>query len=984
MREIQFFLSGFAAHPASHFGDLHEWAKNQMSSGKYRRFPASLLQLALGLLFCWPLASSISHAAGDWQTTNFKVSLQRPDIGEIFWQGDGRAILREGATLLGLGEQPSSALIQEIETFLHETAVLYERWGYPDPVASGWLRPVVSGDDGNDAVQVYLYDIGEKLGAYYNDCDGAPEIRSILLNSKIMFEGGRISDSGYQTMAHELMHPVIFASNFAASQNRCRIGKWINEGIPDAVSYYVIRRLRNLSLRSKNKAPVFLKVFGGRNYSQRLHDPDITRDSGRQDYFTSSFWRHLAEISYVEHASGGDHPGSVKARENYSYVASLLSQPLARPGREGELTWLSQWMKRTPHVGQNLSRVFAQFAASFADHMSYRIPPLSNVSEREREQKWLNKTFTDCPTIVLSADQSSVTKILQIEKVAARCFHVDVRSTALVPAELVIEEGTLPKSALKRLRIGAFGGHLVRGPHIATVKEGSALAGRTFALWSFAITTGERSSFIIANVDTNPVQTEVATVALKFSVPYWKSSLTRQEESAPVETSGKSAQPRTKEDVSRHISAKQKNPSTRSLAAVRTGRNEKPAGPSCTGSMLQANQCGPQLGIALSKDNGAIPGIGFVGGSGGLINSAPASTERASAEALIQSYQTMVMQAEGEMISISVPLINFDSTASFGNARISVTKNIDGNESGSLEAMDSWPAANGGPVFNGQVTITEYTPHMLSGSFSAALIDSDDIGKMEPPYPVVSRVTGSFTVPAPWRGSAVKPDIGPDSAMMQDMRQDMITILQKMPPASRQGMFQSGKLCQMGFEDGELESLGIAGSCGGTQGVAGTLVQTCSCVCRDFEQEHSVLQCKRQCDTKWQEQQCYGSTVIELDATDPEIKNYMLEVRKLGMSEEANKAHHLSYQLASSQLRAKMRQDIDRQVREKQKPAREGIVESPGLLDGETLRYKSEIELFRLSPEIVADLVKNFQTSNDAGRAFLWQSLENMKKQKKF
>jgi hypothetical protein len=973
MREIQFVLPGFAVHLASHFGDLLEGAENQMSSRKYRRFPSSLLQIALGLLFCWPLSSTISHAAGDWQTTDFKVSLQRPDIGEIFWQGDGRAILREGATLLGLGEQPSSALIQEIEAFLHETAVLYERWGYPDPVASGWLKPVVSGDDGNDAVQVYLYDIGEKLGAYYNDCDGAPEIRSILLNSKIMFEGGRISDSGYQTMAHELMHPVIFASKFAASQNRCNTGKWISEGIPDAVSYYVIRRLRNLSLRS--------------NYSQRLHDPDITQDSGRQDYFTSSFWRHLAEISYVEHASGGDHPGSIKARENYSYVASLLSQPLAQPGREGELAWLSKWMKRTPHVGQNLSRVFAQFAASFADHMSYRIPPLSTVPGSEREKKWLSKTFTDCPTIALSQEQPSVTKILQIEKVAARCFHVDTGSAASVPAELVIEEGSLSRSVLKGLRIGAFGGLLVRGPHIATGEAGTALADRTFALWSFAITTGERSSFIIANVDINPVQTEVATVALKFSVPYWESSLTGQEESAPVETSGQSAQPRTKEDVSRHVSAKQQNPTRRSLAAVRTGRNEKPPGPSCTSSMLQANQCGPQLGIALSKDNGAIPSIGFVGGSGGLINSAPASTESASAEALIQNYQTMVMQAEGEMISISVPLIDFGSTAGFGNARISVTKNIDGNESGSFEAMSPWPAANGGPDYNGQVTITEYTPHMLRGTFSAELIDSDDIGKMEPPYPVVSRVAGSFTVPAPWRGSAVKPDIGPDSAMMQDMRQDMITILQKMPMTMRQSMFDSGnlsKLCQMGFEDGELESLGITGSCGGTQGLAGNLVQTCSCVCNDFEQEHSILQCKRQCADNWQAQQCYGSAIIELDETDPEIENYMIEVRKLGMSEEANKAHHLSYQLSSSQLRAKMHQDIDRQVREKQKPAREGIVESPGLLDGETLRYESEIELFGLSPEIVADLVKNFQTSNDAGRAFLWQSLENMKKQKKF
>ncbi len=66
-------------------------------------------------------------------------------------------------------------MIRRIEDHLYETAGLYERWNYPDPVASGWLKPLVTDDNGNDAIEVYLYEFfgtSTLLGGYLNDCGG--------------------------------------------------------------------------------------------------------------------------------------------------------------------------------------------------------------------------------------------------------------------------------------------------------------------------------------------------------------------------------------------------------------------------------------------------------------------------------------------------------------------------------------------------------------------------------------------------------------------------------------------------------------------------------------------------------------------------------------------------------------------------------------------------------------------------------------------
>ncbi len=188
----------------------------------------------------------------------------------------------------------------------------------------------------------------------------------------------------------------------------------------------------------------------------------------------------------------------------------------------------------------------------------------------------------------------------------------------------------------------------------------------------------------------------------------------------------------------------------------------------------------------------------------------------------------------------------------------------------------------------------------------------------------------------------------------------------------------------MGFGADEMAALGITGSCAGGSVVGGASpAQTCPCTCAAFEQERSQYSCRRHCSDRWQARQCHGSNLVRLDNTDPDINAYMIEVRKLGLGEDAEKSHHLAFQQAPPDLRARLRDDIDRQLREKQKAQKARLPNSQNKFDAETLRYMSAIEQLGLAPDLVDQMTDNFQRSNAATRAALWQQVKRMLKQKK-
>src|SRR5690606_22383140 len=278
-----------------------------------------------------------------------------------------------------------------------EVARLYQDLGFADPVASGHLESV-PGRDGDPVIRLYFQTPKESpglapiMGAYVSRNPDKDIWRSSLnVNIAKAIINGRVPDIGYQTLAHELFHAVLAASAFKA--NGRAYGRWMSEGMPDALGYYAARKLRRLRFAQEHTDIQFIKVYGGRSYALPLEDPD---EELGDHYFTSSFWRYLAELTHAS-KNGKPHPGPGAAQEDYSYLADFLATPHSGPDNPtGQIAWLNRNTRSHPHIRMDLATVHAKFVAVFADIINTRISLGCEPEGGDPETSWLKKLFFDC------------------------------------------------------------------------------------------------------------------------------------------------------------------------------------------------------------------------------------------------------------------------------------------------------------------------------------------------------------------------------------------------------------------------------------------------------------------------------------------------------------------------------------------------------------------------------------------------------------
>jgi hypothetical protein len=744
-------------------------------------------------------------------------------------------------------------------------------------------------------------------------CDKATFGGSIVIHQPDAFANGKITQSTYQTLAHELFHAVQAASNFKQSPNSCNIGKWITEGTADAIGFDMARQLLGFTFPEWRSFPDFLKIWGGRQYSLPLPEPKPGK-TGPTDYFSSSFWRHLAEVTQAN-IGGRDHAGSDEAAVDYRYLADLMATRLPGSGPRSEIQWVSDWIRGYRYTLQDLSRVYAQFTASIADYWApgKRIKNVS-ISGGDFENRWRERVFGPCQVIVIPTPTSMGEEFsLPIEKNAARCFEVLVTGPT-VAAELVIQEKYLPDATRKQLRIGAVGGQLVSGPFIVPLAPDLANIDPEYGplpIWRFPITLGSTNTFVISNMAKNAQDTVRAEATLHVSSPFWGSSMTETSENPPASKDGKPGQPKTREEARKHVRALRANPTTRSAMAALASRDEAREGGSCEGQMKTANLCGPQLRIMLVKDGG-IPGFGFVGGTGGMMKQMAASGAafELDDQSLVENLSELAKQNEGRMIELSIPLVDYGFQGTIRNAEVHVSKGSAGN----FIAVQQNPDSHGFYPPNGIVTIEEYSPVLLSGRFSASLVDSEAVAGITPSNPVLpaaGSIDGRFVVSAPWRGSNFNQEFDSDSLMMNDMVQDMMSMLLKIPSELRRTLFTGDKLdglCEMGFTDEQLAALDIVGSCL-ERGSTGTAVAEpdCSCICDVFEAEKGSAKCQQQCASIWILEQC-GVDV----SADPEVARYEAEAGTLNLPKQLLKAQVANFQNSPPYVRKLLWQELEK------------------------------------------------------------------------
>jgi len=972
---------------------MSSMSQNRCRSFRVRILLVSRLLLALTLLLVPTIASA------SWQTTDFEVIVAEPD------RNFGRA-----------GESAADAInrllvdqaeILKMEHFLHDVAVEYDELGFADPTASGHLGPIIEDVLGNNkVVRVYLLNIpawsteytADKVGlAYYINgvCDQADFGGSILIHRPAAFTNGRITDATYQSLAHELFHAVQAASRFRQGTAGCKVGRWITEGTADAIGFDMGRLLRRLEYpdynRIENGVPVFLKLWGGRRYHTPLPEADPNQ---QDDYFSSSFWRHLAEVTWAK-KGGRPHPGAVDSKFDYRYLADLFSKRPSGTGTKAELKWVGDWIRGYPHIIEDLSRVYAQFMTSIADYMGEgkRITSVTNLTG-DREQRWRTRLFGKCKELMLSKNKPGDDVALSLQRATAACIKVQVAGVQ-GPIELVFQELDLSKKEQEQLRVGAIGGELVGSPFISECE----LPGKTLpscSLWRLPGTGMATHIFVISNMAAIAEDTVNVEPRLHVSIPSWE--FTDGGTSPPASASGNEKQPKTRADVEKRSAQLRNSPSRNSAMAAQAGRDKDQPDTACTAQRKNQNLCGPQVNVALTTASPAYPGPGFVGGAGGLLNQmGPAAYSGEEGPITMATLQQQAAATAGRVVSISIPRVAYGFEGSLNNALISVP---DGRGD-SHESFSTSPDEKGEFLPNGSVSIIEYTPYLLRGTFKASLVSHKDMAKYSPEnpsLPVVDEIEGRFSVSAPWRGTDIKPDVGDDSLMMKDMAQDMITILQKMPPELRQSAFAGeriNKLCKLGITDSQLRALGINNQCGGQTGVA-EVESRCSCACADYLNERDLPQCKTECTIGWEDRQCELSAMPDTGEKDAETRRYEAEVRnwsqmmRYPLAENVIAPQVYIFQISSPDQRQILWEALEKNklqlAKEQQKEAADAArlqaMPTDGL-DAETLRYKAAVEQLNLPPGVAEELVEMFQNNDAAFRETLWQRVREspLKKQ---
>ena len=967
-----------------------------------RKFLGSKRSYLLGISLLL-MASFATPANAEWLYHDFEVF-----VGDPHPHGSAAESVNDiGLDTLGEHfDQQFHEEIAKMEHFLHDVAVEYDRMGFPDPVAAGALGKVNEdwiGDGG--AIRVYLLDISKfntalsaqsrLAAAYLGRCDaGLPDwaSRIILINRPRAFSNGRITDGAYNSMAHELFHAIQAASRMGDGIDFCKTGKWIKEGTADAIGHDMGRKLRGLTYAESHVNPSFLKIWGGRRYHTPLADADRSQSD---DYFTSSFWRHLAEWNVK-----GQHSGSAEASFDYRYLASLIDTPIDGTDDAAELRWLDSWMRSQTNFRVGLAQIYAQFTSSFADIITSRIPQIRGLTpESSREPRWLNRLFEECPEVTLSRGRPKDEVTLKIEPNAARCVTLRVAEDTYTPYQIVIDNGDLDRAKQKQLHVGYTGEQLVSRGDVRIVQAPSVDVGRSFVKWQFLAYPQIPNRFIISNMSSDPGSTEEIEAEFNFSIPTWKSTMTTEPPPQSVERS--EGAPKSRAAVKNYMEGIRTSPTMQSSGAVMSARELAPRAITCSDEYLLLNLCGPQLSISLTKDYGFFPQESPVASTGGLLEQMGSLQMQSEQEELfLEQLQGLAQDNTGNAINISIPLIEYGfEDGNIFNARIEVSGRLENGIVDTYSSISAEPETlmSGGKVYppNGRVVIKEYTPHILRGTFQATLVSNEAAKKARvsasnPVLPTMGTINGSFSVSAPWRGSGVKPDTRVNSSLMTGIQNDMMNILLKLPEDMRfaVGANRLGDLCKIGFDDQQLEALGIGGSCGRFAGATSSSA-SCDCNCNNWELIQSTMPaCSASCDQKWRLWSCGPYLETGLSELDAETQRYQAEAEQVGVPENVWQSWVLVFRDSPPDLRPGLWDELERfrsQQAELDRPEELVTIQAEqrerderrSQYDEETQRYKVALEAAGYRASEVAGLVEIFAPSPAGVRRVYWDTIAN-------
>lgn len=277
--------------------------------------------------------------------------------------------------------------------------------------------------------------------------------------------------------------------------------------------------------------------------------------------------------------------------------------------------------------------------------------------------------------------------------------------------------------------------------------------------------------------------------------------------------------------------------------------------------------CGPATTISLSL----MPGIAgsldqttTQGGQAAQIMDQLMALGQAMDARTLEDWARQADAVDGSSINLTIPLIDYGFTGSFGNAYISMNRaNRDSHYSiyESVGPRDAKPGPEKEFPLSGTVTILEYTPWVLRGSFSARMVDKaqSNMEVDDPVLRVVHQLSGTFNVAGPWRGDS-RASVARSDDLERMVRQDVDSVF---------GAGLGG-----GSTGGGGSGTAASASSGGTTATGG---QSCDCSCNVAESAPPA--CQEACGGTFQA--CQGVPLAML--TD----DYFEQQANLDVTEES-------------------------------------------------------------------------------------------------
>jgi hypothetical protein len=803
--------------------------------------------VALAALHILALSVANAQAAQPWPTTRFEVFGGNPVIG-------GNVLLDSAGIELPEFEDviyPLDAAVRdEIERSFAEAARWYQGKGLPPPDLEmndegSAYRVYVCKDELDQAVWEGFWDSIGSLnpltipphsrcgyersqqktvaGMYLRQCgDDTSRTKIMIVNSdKALGNNGKLNELGYQTIAHELMHAIIANTQLGRSDPDCKVSKWISEGIPDAISYDLAGDIWQGRYTPGMTSEDVGKREGYRPYVESLPQNGLIPIPDGQGgvhggYTSSSFWRYIAR----SHTAGWG--VLVNSRPNAPPGLLDIGLSVSR-GQAGEINWVDDGLRL------NFARNLADIYARFVNLIPFHIAPMKTFQGKPAEQNfepWVKLLFGECEKVDL-ANSRSQTISLDIKPLASRCIWVEPTGAPGLVQVSFLSMGD-DESLFRDITIGRSGtGLLTRATPV-----GQSFYGQQFiASWrDFPQDGSLRTLYVVSNVAPQPATSRQRSINLTVSRPAHLNSALATVPLPP----GQVAKPPVKPSYKRNSrSLSQQNRDTQKMVNEQMNLDKDTLNPNIdSGTTVRRyprkascpepfkySACGPQILISLSLRPGTyiLPGqTNAQGGAGaqvfgGLV--AMAQTSAMDTETEIKKLTARLDAIDGSAVQIAIPLIDYGFRGTVPNAAISVA----------MSGGRTWrafgpPDAQGRTRLTGSVTIEEFSPLVVRGSFIAPLAEIE-AGPQGPVYRSRQTVTGTFTSVAPWQDDE-RIVILPDST---EQLADDIANTMGVPADMIYSMKQRGTM------PGTAPASGAAP---GSQSSGGGLLSTdCSCEC---------------------------------------------------------------------------------------------------------------------------------------------------------